>query len=97
MLLHSQLHCGPLLLAGLSLTSGLYHQCSAEVGEKSASLLWSCVAGETLGCTAPVIAQETDVLVFVADGRFHLEAMMIANPGLPAYRYVHHHPTFQVL
>jgi 2-(3-amino-3-carboxypropyl)histidine synthase len=27
-----------------------------------------------------------DVLVFVADGRFHLEALMIANPWLPAYR-----------
>ncbi|CAI5996777.1 unnamed protein product [Closterium sp. NIES-64] len=28
-----------------------------------------------------------DVLVFVSDGRFHLEAMMIANPTLPAFRY----------
>jgi 2-(3-amino-3-carboxypropyl)histidine synthase len=25
--------------------------------------------------------------VFVADGRFHLEAIMIANPTVPAYRY----------
>lgn len=30
-------------------------------------------AGETLGCTAPVI-QNAHCLVFVADGRFHLEA-----------------------
>jgi 2-(3-amino-3-carboxypropyl)histidine synthase len=30
-------------------------------------------AGETLGCTAPVI-RGADCLVFVADGRFHLEA-----------------------
>lgn len=30
-------------------------------------------AGETLGCTAPVI-HAADCLVFVADGRFHLEA-----------------------
>lgn len=52
-------------------------------------LLYICYAGETLGCTAPVITEEADVLVFVADGRFHLEAMMIANPGLPAYRSVH--------
>ncbi|KAF6262034.1 putative diphthamide synthesis protein-domain-containing protein [Scenedesmus sp. NREL 46B-D3] len=47
--------------------------------------------GEVLGCTAPVLAQQglggTDALVFVADGRFHLEAIMIANPELPAYRY----------
>lgn len=28
-----------------------------------------------------------EVLVFVADGRFHLEAMMIANPDLVTYRY----------
>jgi len=28
-----------------------------------------------------------DAIVFVADGRFHLEAIMIANPNVPAYRY----------
>lgn len=44
-------------------------------------------AGEVLGCTAPVVAPDTDVVVFVADGRFHLEAMMIANPGVPHLRY----------
>ena len=45
--------------------------------------------GEVLGCTAPVLAPDAaDVLVFVADGRFHLEAIMIANPWLPAYRWV---------
>ena len=26
-------------------------------------------------------------LVFVADGRFHLESIMIRNPSLAAYRY----------
>eukprot|EP00892_Ulva_mutabilis_P000935 jgi/Ulvmu1/10842/UM007_0016.1 len=44
-------------------------------------------AGETLGCTAPRLAEPADALVFVADGRFHLEAMLIANPSLRAYRY----------
>lgn len=58
-------------------------------------------AGEVLGCTAPSVprgsfgcggdnddANSGDaVLVFVADGRFHLEALMIANPGLRAFRY----------
>lgn len=45
-------------------------------------------AGEVLGCTAPVLNRESvNVLVFVADGRFHLEAAMIANPELEAYRY----------
>lgn len=43
--------------------------------------------GETLGCTAPVVPGEHDLIVFVADGRFHLEALMIANPGIKAYRY----------
>jgi 2-(3-amino-3-carboxypropyl)histidine synthase len=43
--------------------------------------------GEVLGCTAPVLAGAADAIVFVADGRFHLEAIMIANPSIPAYRY----------
>ena len=43
--------------------------------------------GEVLGCTAPVVPGQHDAIVFVADGRFHLEALMIANPGVRAYRY----------
>ncbi|KAK9464193.1 putative diphthamide synthesis protein-domain-containing protein [Lipomyces oligophaga] len=44
--------------------------------------------GEILGCTAPRIDSSTsDALVYVGDGRFHLESAMIQNPGLPAYRY----------
>ena len=43
--------------------------------------------GETLGCTAPILPADTDALVFIADGRFHLEAAMIQNPSVPAYRY----------
>ncbi|KAL8095491.1 hypothetical protein AgCh_036796 [Apium graveolens] len=50
-------------------------------------------AGEVLGCTAPTIGGKEvgevgkNVLVFVADGRFHLEAFMIANSGVKAFRY----------
>lgn len=52
-------------------------------------------AGEILGCTAPTIKKvspsggdgDGDVVVFVADGRFHLEAFMIANPNIKAFRY----------
>ncbi|CAO2833119.1 unnamed protein product [Amaranthus hypochondriacus] len=48
-------------------------------------------AGEVLGCTAPRVlnkdGNEDLVIVFVADGRFHLEAFMIANPGVKAFRY----------
>nr|NVI70955.1 putative diphthamide biosynthesis protein 1 [Cucujiformia] len=43
-------------------------------------------AGEILGCTAPVI-KCTDAIIYLGDGRFHLEAIMIANPSVPAYRY----------
>ena len=32
-----------------------------------------------MGCTAAVI-KDSDALIFVADGRFHLEAAMIRNP-----------------
>lgn len=42
--------------------------------------------GEILGCTAPVI-EDTDVVIYLGDGRFHLEAAMIANPRLRAYKY----------
>lgn len=43
--------------------------------------------GEVLGCTAPVLTDAADALIFVADGRFHLEALMIRNPSVAAYRY----------
>ncbi|KAF7244236.1 2-(3-amino-3-carboxypropyl)histidine synthase subunit 1, partial [Varanus komodoensis] len=43
--------------------------------------------GEVLGCTAPRLAPDTDAVVYLGDGRFHLESIMIANPGIPAYRY----------
>lgn len=42
--------------------------------------------GEILGCTAPVI-KCAEVVVYLGDGRFHLEAAMIANPKLEAYKY----------
>ncbi|XP_071878550.1 diphthamide biosynthesis 1 [Bombus fervidus] len=42
--------------------------------------------GEILGCTAPQI-RCADVVIYVGDGRFHLEAAMIANPKLRAFRY----------
>jgi diphthamide biosynthesis enzyme Dph1/Dph2-like protein len=45
-----------------------------------------CCLIKVLGCTAPVVPAETDAIIFVADGRFHLEAIMIANPAVPAFR-----------
>ncbi|BGP12592.1 hypothetical protein JCM10213_001591 [Rhodosporidiobolus nylandii] len=43
--------------------------------------------GEILGCTAPRLAPDIDALLYVGDGRFHLESIMIANPSVPAFRY----------
>lgn len=45
--------------------------------------------GETLGCTAPLLpfSEERDTVVFVADGRFHLEGAMIQNPRHAYYLY----------
>lgn len=42
--------------------------------------------GEILGCTAPRI-ENIDTIIYLGDGRFHLEAAMIANPQIRAYRY----------
>lgn len=38
--------------------------------------------GEVLGCTSPKLDANCHTLVFVADGRFHMEAVMIRNPWL---------------
>ncbi|CCG80788.1 Diphthamide biosynthesis protein [Taphrina deformans PYCC 5710] len=43
--------------------------------------------GEILGCTAPKLTADIDAIVYVGDGRFHLESIMIANPLIDAYRY----------
>ena len=45
--------------------------------------------GEILGCTSPHITKEqnVDLILYLGDGRFHLESAMIHNPSLPAYRY----------
>lgn len=43
--------------------------------------------GEVLGCTAPRLDPDVDALLYIGDGRFHLESIMIANPGVPAFRY----------
>ena len=52
--------------------------------------------GEILGCTSPALTKvdvdgavqsSADLLLYLGDGRFHLESAMIHNPSLPAYRY----------
>ncbi|KAI4274911.1 MAG: hypothetical protein LQ337_003577 [Flavoplaca oasis] len=44
--------------------------------------------GEILGCTSPRLSDDAaDLILYLGDGRFHLESAMIHNPSLPAYRY----------
>ncbi|EME89557.1 uncharacterized protein MYCFIDRAFT_26269 [Pseudocercospora fijiensis CIRAD86] len=45
--------------------------------------------GEILGCTSPHLTKEqaVDLILYLGDGRFHLESAMIHNPSIPAYRY----------
>eukprot|EP01112_Ceratiomyxa_fruticulosa_P016703 TRINITY_DN5088_c0_g1_i1.p1 TRINITY_DN5088_c0_g1~~TRINITY_DN5088_c0_g1_i1.p1 ORF type:complete len:493 (-),score=85.41 TRINITY_DN5088_c0_g1_i1:86-1519(-) len=45
-------------------------------------------SGEILGCTSPKInSEDVDALIYLGDGRFHLESIMISNPKVKAYRY----------
>lgn len=60
-------------------------------------------AGEVLGCTSPVIKPLSDsnqntetgleqsksgeIVIFIGDGRFHIESCMIRNPHLTFYQY----------
>ncbi|KAK3986245.1 putative diphthamide synthesis protein-domain-containing protein [Cladorrhinum sp. PSN332] len=47
--------------------------------------------GEILGCTSPNLSTYTDkpidLILYLGDGHFHLESIMIHNPSIPAYRY----------
>ncbi|KAI2462859.1 putative diphthamide synthesis protein-domain-containing protein [Annulohypoxylon bovei var. microspora] len=45
--------------------------------------------GEILGCTSPRLSDDdaVDLILYLGDGRFHLESIMIHNPAIPAYRY----------
>lgn len=44
--------------------------------------------GEVLGCTsARISSDDYDCIMYIGDGRFHLESAMIHNPEIPAYRY----------
>lgn len=43
--------------------------------------------GEILGCTSPKLPKDVDVLIYLGDGRFHMESVMIANPEIAAYKY----------
>eukprot|EP00331_Platyophrya_macrostoma_P005684 CAMPEP_0176416926 /NCGR_PEP_ID=MMETSP0127-20121128/6606_1 /TAXON_ID=938130 /ORGANISM="Platyophrya macrostoma, Strain WH" /LENGTH=377 /DNA_ID=CAMNT_0017797033 /DNA_START=52 /DNA_END=1185 /DNA_ORIENTATION=- len=45
-------------------------------------------SGELLGCTSPVVdSAAIDTVLFIGDGRFHLESFMIHNPDIKALQY----------
>jgi 2-(3-amino-3-carboxypropyl)histidine synthase len=49
-------------------------------------------SGEVLGCTSPNLDQITleekdKTVIFICDGRFHMESAMIANPDFEFYQY----------
>jgi len=44
-------------------------------------------SGEVLGCTSPVLSNNKAIVVFLCDGRFHMEAVMIRNPQAKFYQY----------
>ncbi|KAJ8313027.1 hypothetical protein KUTeg_010400 [Tegillarca granosa] len=43
--------------------------------------------GEILGCTSPKLPPDVSAVIYLGDGRFHLESIMIHNPCLEAYKY----------
>lgn len=44
--------------------------------------------GEVLGCTSQKLnSEDIDLMIYLGDGRFHLESAMIHNPQIPAFRY----------
>lgn len=45
--------------------------------------------GEVLGCTSPDIGHTSpgDIVIFIGDGRFHIESTMIRNPHLKFYQF----------
>ena len=47
--------------------------------------------GEVLGCTSPSMDlsqyKSFPIVIFVCDGRFHMESAMISNPSLSFYQY----------
>jgi 2-(3-amino-3-carboxypropyl)histidine synthase len=47
------------------------------------------VIGEVIGCTSPILEKKKDncYVIFICDGRFHMESVMIQNPYFTFYQY----------
>lgn len=69
------------------------HQAGIDAWAPQASPLSK---GEVLGCTSAKLNKETDAIVYIGDGRFHLESAMICNPDVPAYKYDPYNKEFTI-
>ncbi|ENN71436.1 2-(3-amino-3-carboxypropyl)histidine synthase subunit 1 [Dendroctonus ponderosae] len=69
-------------------TLQVVHKMLAEEGYNNVSIpqFKPLSPGEILGCTAPVL-KCCETLIYLGDGQFHLEAAMIANPKVQAFKY----------
>lgn len=72
------------------------HSVRSKLSDESTGKLIYCYTpqirplskGEVLGCTsAHLEPDQFDAMIYIGDGRFHLESAMIHNPKIPAYRY----------
>ncbi len=92
----SQLHVScqpPLLLSGLGLHSSCRrYRIGRRRGADCVCCRWKvrCRRGTcttSTGCKEPVFVGKSGFIVCFPHTRFHLEAIMIANPLMPAFRY----------
>lgn len=73
---------------GKPLSRGEVLGCSSPTLEiASPALQSSNPAGEGRDSTVSTKVVKQDIMIFVADGRFHMESAMIANPTIPSYQY----------
>jgi 2-(3-amino-3-carboxypropyl)histidine synthase len=84
-------------LVGTIQFNATIHQMAATLRSQGYNIIIPQIAplskGEILGCTSPQLTVDkdtqtaADIILYLGDGRFHLESAMIHNPSLPAYRY----------
>jgi 2-(3-amino-3-carboxypropyl)histidine synthase len=84
-------------LVGTIQFNATIHQMAATLRTQGYNIIIPQIAplskGEILGCTSPQLTVDkgtqnaADIILYLGDGRFHLESAMIHNPSIPAYRY----------
>lgn len=85
-------HQGLAFMSSVQFSSGMLQaveelrQEADEKGKTAAPQVKPLGVGETLGCTSPKVC-DVDAVIFVCDGRFHLESAMIQNPHVQGHFY----------